>query len=142
MSVLVVDASVALKWLVPEVDHAAALRVLESGRDLVAPDLISVEVANAIWKKVQRQELTAKHAREMIADFSTLAVETIALRRLVDDALDVALAIGRTVYDSAYVALAMRLETQVVTADRRLANALAAYPVLSPFICAIDVFAG
>lgn len=141
MSVFVVDASVVLKWLVPEVKSDDALRLLDAPHEYVAPDLLFLEAANAIWKKVRRGELIDRDGQQLVADLETVAVDSIATRDLADDAFTLAVATGRTVYDSAYLALAIRLETQVVTADERLVNAIKAVPSLASYICAVEAFA-
>jgi hypothetical protein len=56
--VLAVDASVAVKWLLPEVHSDAALRILEHHRPLLVPDLLFAEVGNVLWKRVRRREAT------------------------------------------------------------------------------------
>jgi predicted nucleic acid-binding protein len=58
VSTFVVDASVVIKWFVPEVHSDAARRLLERSHQYVAPDLLYAETANAIWKKVRRGELS------------------------------------------------------------------------------------
>ena len=58
----VVDASVAIKWFLPELYGDAALRLLREGHSLVAPDLLFPEVGNVLWKRVRRREATAKEA--------------------------------------------------------------------------------
>ena len=129
----VVDASVAAKWVLPEPGSQQARRLLRRYQDeeidLVAPHLLLAEVGSVLWKRVRRRELTAVDAR-------------ICYRRLLDDcpillddpnthtaALELALAHGRTVYDSLYVALALERRCGLITADERLYAALhAAYP--------------
>jgi predicted nucleic acid-binding protein len=51
VSDFVVDASVAVKWFVPEIYDAQALRLLSGSHQLVAPDLLYVEAGNILWKK-------------------------------------------------------------------------------------------
>jgi predicted nucleic acid-binding protein len=120
VSVFVVDASVVIKWFVPEVHSAAARRLLQTADQYLAPDLLFPEVGSALWKKVRRDELSGRQGRELAADFLTVAVETIPFRSLFEDAYGVATATGLTVYDATYVALALRLETKLITADERL----------------------
>jgi len=55
-----------------------------------------------------------------------LGIVTASSLDLVREALELALSHGRTVYDSLYVALAMESRSELITADERLANALAA----------------
>ena len=140
MSVFVVDASIVLKWFLPEVDSPAARRLLDGGHQFVAPDLLFPEVGNAVWKRVRRQELTAEEGRRLIGDIADVAVETIATRELITDACAIAMASGQTVYDSMYLALAVRLDTQLITADRRLRDGVSASSVLAKHILMIDAF--
>jgi predicted nucleic acid-binding protein len=122
---LVVDASVAAKWFFEEDQSASARRLFSSRRSLVAPELLGVELANVIWKRVQRKELDTNAAVDMLADFQRLAVEIIPSAPYLPAALELAILTGRTVYDCLYLSLAMNQKTQVVTADRRFAAALA-----------------
>jgi predicted nucleic acid-binding protein len=54
----VVDSSVAVKWVVPEVLSDEADRILAGDDPLIAPDLLQVEAANALWKKAARKEIS------------------------------------------------------------------------------------
>ncbi len=134
------DASVVLKWFVPEVHSDAARRLLDAPHQYLAPDLLFPEAGNAIWKKVRRGELTPEEAQRLVADLSRVAVDTIATRGLIADAYALAGATGRSVHDSTYVALAVRLETQLITADDRLERALAAHPMIAAHVCTIQTF--
>jgi predicted nucleic acid-binding protein len=58
MTVFVVDASVGLKWLVPEVYQADAQRLQNQAYEPHIPTLFDVEIANALWKRIGRGELT------------------------------------------------------------------------------------
>ena len=124
MSLFVVDASVVVKWFVPEIHSDAARRLLVLPHEYVAPDLLFAETANTIWKKIRREELTAEEGQQLVADIGRSAVETVSCRALAEDAHALANATGRTVYDSMYVALAIRLGTRLITADDRLEAAL------------------
>lgn len=126
MSVFVVDASVVVKWFVAEIRSDAARRLLVSPHEYVAPDLLFAETT--IWKKVRREELTPEEGQQLLADISHIAVETVSCRALAEDAHALANATGRTVYDSMYVALAVRLNTRAITADDRLEAALKGIP--------------
>jgi predicted nucleic acid-binding protein len=124
MSLLVVDASVVIKWFIPEVHWAAATRLQSTALQLHVPGLFDVEVGNIFWKKVLRGELTLDKASQMVAAVTLLQLTRHADRELIPTAFGIASASGRTVYDSLYVALAMQLGGRMVTADERLRNAL------------------
>ena len=128
---LVVDASVVIKWFVPEVGSDAASRLLASEDRLEAPDLLFAEIANAIWKKVLRGQLTRAESQLLASDIEQVAVNTTPCRALAKDAHAIALITSRSVYDSMYVALALRLDTHVITADERFFHALQSFPDLA-----------
>ena len=134
MSVFVVDASLVVKWFVPEVHSAAARKWLAAPHDYIAPDLIFPEVGNALWKKTRRGELSPEDAQPLIDDLSTVGVEVVSMRALVSDAHMLAARAGITVYDAMYLTLAVRLETQVVTGDDRFARKLAEHPLLAAHV--------
>ena len=140
MSVFVVDASLVIKWFVPEVHFEAALRWLNASHDYIAPDLLFPETGNAVWKKVQRGELSPDEGLRLVTDLSGVAVEAISMRGLLPDAHALALGTGITVYDATYLTLAVRLDTQVITGDDRLVRRLAEHPMLAPHVRSLEDF--
>lgn len=127
-SSLVVDASVALKWFFPEVlGGEADAWLADSSSQFIAPDLIMLEAGQACVKKTRRREISA----ERCAEIMTRLISLIAEFRRPNTELAVALALKHevSVYDAAYVALAIAEDVPFITADRRLYNALA--PALS-----------
>lgn len=138
MSVFVVDASIVIKWFVPEVHSDAARRLLTATHQYLAPDLLFSETGNVIWKKVRRGQLTADEGRRLAADLSTIAVDTVSTRGLLNDAHALAIDTGVTVYDAMYLALAIRLKTQMITADDRLAERLAQHPMTAPHVRSVQ----
>jgi predicted nucleic acid-binding protein len=140
VSVFVVDASVVVKWFVPEIHSDAARRLLVLPHEYVAPDLLFAETANTIWKKIRRGELTAEEGPQLVADVGRIAVDTVSCRALAEDAHALANATGRTVYDSMYVALAVRLNTRSITADDRLEAALKRIPAVAEHIQLVQNF--
>lgn len=128
MKPLIVDASVAAKWFLPEPDASAALRLLNGRHRLIAPDLIRSQFGNIVWKLHARGVLDTDEASDMIEHFLSLPLEIHDSTYLLAPALQIALATGRTVYDCLYLALAVELGGTVVTADERRANALQSSP--------------
>jgi len=124
VSVWVVDCSVALKWYLPEHHSDPASRLLDGRHELHAPDLLLPEFGNCLWKKCRLGELTDTESRSILRAFGTVPIGIHSSELLLEGALELALHTARTVYDSLYVALAMLLDCQFVTADQRLANAL------------------
>lgn len=128
MPKLVVDASVVIKWFVPEPLSLEARRILNDYRagalDLVAPDLVNAEVGNIVWKKQTYQGLGANDAKAVIDGFRSLVIAFTPTADLLADAYNLAITHQRTVYDSLYLALSIREACQFVTADERLVNAV------------------
>ena len=117
---LVLDASVALKWYVPEEHADIAHGILRSGEQLIAPQLVLAEVANASWKLVRRGELDARqHHRKAAAiarPFDLLA----PLSALLPRAAALALELDHPIYDCFYLALSEARTAPLVADDRRL----------------------
>lgn len=124
MRQLVVDASVAVKWFVPEIHSEAAARWLSSGWPMLAPDLLFAEAGNIAWKKVLRGELTENEARRLNRALRRVPLRIVSARVLSAAALELALAIRCTVYDALYVALAVAENALLVSADGKLHGAL------------------
>ena len=140
MSVFVVDASVVIKWFVPEIHSGAARRLLAAAHQYLAPDLLFPEVGNVIWRKVRRGELTAEEGRGLAVDIASVAVETVSTRGLMIDAQALAIAIGLTVYDAMYLTVAVRLKTALITADDRLSRTVAAHPLAAAHVRLVQTF--
>ena len=123
---VVVDASVAIKWFLPERHDDAALRLLRAEHRLAAPDLLFPEVGNVLWKRVRRREATVQEAGAVLDALRAVPLEVQPSQPMMPVALEIACATGRTIYDSVYLALAVLRECPMVTADRRLHQALEA----------------
>ncbi len=122
---LVVDASVAVKWLIAEEGSDAAHRLAANGEELHAPRLMASEIAHALWRKARLSEIDRGRASALTAAVSGMPVRWCADEAVCADAVRLALALDRPVYDCVYLALAHRIDARLVTADVRFANALA-----------------
>lgn len=134
MSLVVVDASVAVKWFLPGSteplgNQAAALLDLydRNQTQFVVPDLFYVEITSAIWKAVRVGRVSRAFGDQALALLTEREFATVPSLKLLDGAFQIAADYGRTVYDTLYVALALQTKSQLITADERLANALAAH---------------
>ena len=125
---LVVDASVAVKWFVIGPLRAEAKRLVEHREPLYAPDLFFVEVTNAAWKMVRRNEIDRDQAITMVAAVGDPLSRVFPSSQLRDRALQIALALDHSVYDCLYLACAELTGAVLVTADAKLCEAVAAGP--------------
>lgn len=121
---VVIDASVALKWVIEE-DGSEAAAGLLNAETLVAPGLLLVECADVLWAKVRRRSITREQA-----DAALLAIQAAPLdvRPSVDyvtAAQVIAFDLDQTVYDSLYLAVAVAERTKLITADVAFATAAA-----------------
>ncbi len=99
---------------------------MAGGHDLLVPDLLPVEAGNVIWKKVRRRELSALEGHRALASLTLSPVQIRPSAPLVLVAFDVAILVGRTVYDSLYLVLALQNQVKLITADQRFHNAVQA----------------
>ena len=134
MTTLVIDASVAAKWFLPAVREPLteqALQLLRRYADgnlrFLVPDLFWAETANIFWKAVRQARWPRSAGETAIRTLTERQIPTVSSLSLRDDAFAIASSFDRSVYDSLYVALAVSVKTNLVTADEKLANALAAH---------------
>ena len=118
MKTLVIDASIAVKWVVDEQGTPQALALRERAK-LTAPELLVAECANILWKKVQRGELTRQEALLAARLLQAAEVELQPTRSLLEAATRIALDLVHPAYDCLYLALAIDNECPFVTADER-----------------------
>ena len=125
MASLVIDASVAVKWVIEEDGSADAAALLGGGHALCAPDLLMPECANILWKKARRAEITADEAILAAELLQRAAIELVPMRPLMAAALRLAVELGHPAYDAAYLALSRDRGCPLVTADGQLARVVA-----------------
>lgn len=120
---MIVDASVVVKWFVLEDGHDDARSLLLADEPLLAPDLLAVEVANALWAKVRRQELAAAQAVRAVAAVGEGGEPQLrSSAPLLTAAFELATTLQHPVYDCLYVALARSTDDLLWTADGTLAR--------------------
>lgn len=125
----VVDASVALKWAVdePGADEAYALLA----EDLIAPDLIWLECASGLWRRIVKGELLPLEALRKLDGLLKSPVKITRGAGDYEAALRIAAELAHPIYDCLYLACALREDCELVTADRRFLDALKPHPDLA-----------
>jgi predicted nucleic acid-binding protein len=129
--ILVVDASVAIKWVVAEEFSAQAEALLNDAASsaIVGPPALITEVANALYQRTRRRDpetrLTVAEAEAALAGFLALGIQLVSSEDLYQQAFAFARQQGLAdIYDTLYVILAQRLSTELWTDDRKLLEAV------------------
>lgn len=124
---LIVDASVALTWcfddeMRPETD-AVGRRILEEGA--IVPTLFHLEVANILLAGERRKRITREEVGRRLERIGKMPfkVDDETIARSWDTTLALARAENLTVYDAAYLELALRTRSQLASLDRNLVAA-------------------
>jgi predicted nucleic acid-binding protein len=121
---IVVDASVSLAWCLQDEQSEYASRVLERLREdtATAPDVWAIEVANGLLVAERRSRLSPAGAAEAYTLLSALPI--VLGEQSLDEALGTLLPLARahrlTIYDAAYLHLAMREGIHLATLDEDL----------------------
>jgi predicted nucleic acid-binding protein len=116
---VVVDASVAAKWVLDEQGSDRA-NTLRSESDLIAPTLIVAELGNALWKATVLLGFSQTDALSAIRIVLVPFNRIIPLEQLRQRALELAIELKHPIYDCFYLALAERERAPLITADKRL----------------------
>ena len=115
---LVVDASVALKFVIREVGTADALALIREGRTLVAPDWMLVECASGLAKKVLFSSMPTAAAEAVLHSLPAIFSKLFPTTPLLASSLNLSVQLSHPIYDCLYLALALRERAEVITADR------------------------
>jgi hypothetical protein len=123
---IVIDASVAAKWYLPERGSKEAVELQEGPDQLVAPELIRLEVAASITRRVrsakEKERLPPEEALGRCAKWFRLldqaAIALIPERELLEQAVKLSVEIKHTLQDCMYLAAARGLDAPLLTADK------------------------
>jgi predicted nucleic acid-binding protein len=131
----VIDASVAIKWVIDEPGSEQALKLRRHA--VAAPDLLISECANIVWKKVRLGELTGPEATMAIRLLVRADIELVPARQLASRAVEWAILLDHSAYDCMYLTLAEATTRPFVTADARLLRKLAAERTAARSVAAV-----
>jgi predicted nucleic acid-binding protein len=122
VSRIVVDASVATMWFASEAESAAAATLLDGEDELIVPDLLYVETANALWKKQAIGEISIDIVEDCLVRLIALDLIVVSAKILLRAAFQLAARAHHPVHDCVYVVLAQQRQAVLATADKRLAR--------------------
>ena len=115
MPAIVIDSSIALLWVLPEPGNEAALRYV-TAEPVTSPDILLVETANVLGKKVRAKDITAEQAIASLAAVSD-AVHLVLSQPLVPRALELSIELSHPVYDCVFLACAEQIGGKLATRD-------------------------
>lgn len=141
---LVVDASVAVKWLIPEEYSQQALKLLkmlaEGVTELHAPLILKYEVYNALRTYVSRKIITAENAHRLSRIFSQIELRYHEPSwNVLQVSLKQAIEYGITVYDAIYITLAQELDATLITADKHLCQRIKNINVKATYLPQLNI---
>lgn len=122
--IVVVDAGVAIKWYVDEEHTSEAELLVERGFELHAPELFLYEFGNILWKKTRQNELSEPTALLAIKSLHRRGIIFHSGGELLQSLFVGAIETGHSTYDWTYLALAISLNTHLITADRKFFMAM------------------
>jgi len=123
VSLFVIDASIAVKWVIDEPGTPEAL-LLRRKAKLLAPDLLVAECGNILWKKVRRNELLREEALLAAGLLQGAEIEFLPARSFFEAAARISIELDHPAYDCLYLAIAVENECRFVTADERFLRKL------------------
>ena len=115
-----VDASVAVQWFAREPGSEASAALVEGNQPLVAPDIMPLEVANALWKKVRHGDVLAGDLQPAVTRILASDITLIPTLNLLERAVRLAFEISHPVYDCVYLVLAEERGAPLASLDARL----------------------
>lgn len=123
---IAVDSSIALQWVLPEAGTAKAVSLL--GRvDLVAPDILLVESANVLAKKVRAGDMTLDRAQIGLKIIRDAVPSIMSSAELSSEVLRLSVELGHPAYDCCFFACALKADAAFATRDQPFINRLIAH---------------
>jgi predicted nucleic acid-binding protein len=125
---IVVDASVVIAWASGEPDASAWVALFREGAETDAPDLLLLELAHGLLRKVGNGLAAADLPARVVTRVQAGLIRFHDWHDLLPEAMDLALALRHPVIDCTYLALARRRGARLATLDRRLAARAGSVP--------------
>ena len=124
MNRYVVDASVGIKWFLPEIHSEAASRLQALNASLHVPAFFNLEIGSVLSKRIRRKEVSSEEGEAILKELRNIPLQKHSNERLFKPAFALALQTQQSLYDCLYLALAETIEGQMVTADKRFWSSL------------------
>ncbi len=120
---MIIDTMVfAYALLHVEGKYDQAIAALASTDQIVVPDSLFVELGNVVWQWIKFQQLPLQTGLDTMRDAESLIDLVIPISQIRDAALELAVIADHPFYDTLFIAVAIQIDTKVLTFDRKLAN--------------------
>lgn len=120
MKRFVLDASVAVKWFLPEIHQAESFNLLKSNPVLIAPEFLKVEFDSILSKWCRSGRFNYERAEEVRSVFNKIKIYFVDLDDIADISFEISAKMPVTYYDALYLCTAKLYECKMVTFDRKL----------------------
>ncbi len=135
---IVLDSSVAVKWVLPEVDSDKAESLRDAYRqnvyELVSPDVLPIEVGHALTRAERQLRINIGDAEDLWNEVMADAPQLVAYLPLMPRAIQISSTHRIGVYDCLYVALAEQEGCRLVTEDARLSGLKTEFPFITSLV--------
>ncbi|PSF31393.1 DNA-binding protein [Aphanothece hegewaldii CCALA 016] len=125
---VIIDSNVVAKWFFPEVLTEKALALRKDWQvgaiELIAPELLLLEVSHVISQKKRTHFITPDESRTTLQNLLFLDIPTVAIYPLLATAHEMTIVFELTLDDALYLALAQELGGKFITADPWLYHSL------------------
>jgi len=118
---MIADANIATYWFV-ETPLSSQAKAFLSRTDLIAPNLVRLEMANALLKFLRAGEISAPQVAKAMNQMERTISEFVDDSVLLPRAIEISISANHKIYDCLYLALAVERREPLATADRRMAN--------------------
>jgi predicted nucleic acid-binding protein len=120
---MVIDTMVfAYALLKVEDKYQQALAALKNAEQIIVPDSLFAELGNVVWQWIQFRDLSLQVGLEVLADAEALVDKVLPGTQVRDLALELAVQLEHSFYDTLFVASAIQEGTQLVTFDKKLSE--------------------
>jgi predicted nucleic acid-binding protein len=126
---IVVDASVAVKWVIAEQDSSLAEAL--SGRQMTAPSLLLIECGNALLRRARAGDFAAEAVAGKVRALRAAPVRLVRDEQHLEAAIALATQLRHSLYDCLYLALALAEQVRLITADQRFVGTVRRHRALA-----------
>ena len=139
MNIYIIDASVAVKWYVPEIYQQVTWKLLNPAYHLHVPEFFLLEFGNFLCKKQRRGELNFDESFFILNKMEEVPLLWHQDGLLFPKAFEIANDTHRSLYDCLYLSLAIAIDGQMVTADLKFYEALQTSPYANRLLWVEDI---